>query len=58
MPLMPEGARLLARDDDRQNPGLLVCHMFNRQTRHRGQIRAMLTDLGPPDADLFRISPS
>lgn len=34
---------------------LLVCHMFNHQTHHRGQIHAMLTAAGarPADTDLF-----
>lgn len=35
--------------------GLLVTHMFNHQTHHRGQIHAMLTDAGAnaPVSDLF-----
>lgn len=34
---------------------LLVAHMFNHQTHHRGQIHAMLTAAGarPGDTDLF-----
>ena len=35
--------------------GLLVAHMFNHQTHHRGQVHAMLTAAGtrPGDTDLF-----
>lgn len=35
--------------------GLIVTHMFNHQTHHRGQIHAMLTAAGvtPEDTDLF-----
>ncbi len=35
--------------------GLLVTHMFNHQTHHRGQVHAMLTGLGAggPVSDLF-----
>ena len=35
--------------------GLLVTHMFNHQTHHRGQVHAMLTAAGarPDDTDLF-----
>lgn len=34
--------------------GLLIVHMFNHQTHHRGQVHAMLTAAGatPPDTDL------
>lgn len=34
---------------------LLVAHMFNHQTHHRGQVHAMLTAAGatPKDTDLF-----
>ena len=34
---------------------LLVTHMFNHQTHHRGQVHAMLTSAGalPDDTDLF-----
>jgi uncharacterized damage-inducible protein DinB len=35
--------------------GMLVVHMFNHQTHHRGQVHAMLTQAGcsPDDTDLF-----
>jgi len=35
--------------------GLLVAHLFNHQTHHRGQVHAMLTAAGqrPGDTDLF-----
>lgn len=35
--------------------GLLVVHMFNHQTHHRGQVHAMITAAGgnPDDTDLF-----
>jgi uncharacterized damage-inducible protein DinB len=35
--------------------GMLVTHMFNHQTHHRGQVHAMLTAAGvrPADTDLF-----
>ncbi len=38
---------------------VLVCHFFNHQTHHRGQLHAMLTQAGakPGDTDLF-IMPS
>ncbi len=34
---------------------LLVTHLFNHQTHHRGQVHAMLTQAGakPDDTDLF-----
>ncbi len=34
---------------------MLVVHMFNHQTHHRGQVHAMLTAIGvaPPPTDLF-----
>ena len=34
---------------------LLVTHLFNHQTHHRGQVHAMLTSAGakPDDTDLF-----
>lgn len=37
--------------------GLLVTHMFNHQTHHRGQVHAMLTAAGarPEDTDLMLI---
>ncbi|PZO03672.1 MAG: damage-inducible protein DinB [Hyphomicrobiales bacterium] len=37
--------------------GLLVAHMFNHQTHHRGQVHAMLTAAGakPEDTDLMLI---
>lgn len=37
--------------------GLLVAHMFNHQTHHRGQVHAMLTAAGarPDDTDLMLI---
>ena len=33
----------------------LICHIFNHQTHHRGQVHAMLTAAGakPEDTDLF-----
>lgn len=36
---------------------LLVVHMFNHQTHHRGQVHAMLTAAGakPDDTDLFAL---
>jgi uncharacterized damage-inducible protein DinB len=36
---------------------LLVTHMFNHQTHHRGQVHAMLTAAGvkPADTDLFLV---
>lgn len=38
--------------------GLLVAHMFNHQTHHRGQINAMLTAAGatPDDTDLMLLA--
>ena len=35
--------------------GMLITHMFNHQTHHRGQVHAMLTQAGarPDDTDLF-----
>lgn len=37
--------------------GLLVTHMFNHQTHHRGQVHAMLTAAGakPEDTDLMLV---
>jgi len=37
--------------------GLLVAHLFNHQTHHRGQVHAMLTAAGaqPGDTDMFLI---
>lgn len=37
-----------------QSAGLLVVHMFNHQTHHRGQVHALLTrlDAKPDDTDL------
>ncbi|AMJ63160.1 DinB family protein [Bosea sp. PAMC 26642] len=37
--------------------GLLVAHMFNHQTHHRGQVHAMLTAAGarPSDTDLMLV---
>jgi uncharacterized damage-inducible protein DinB len=39
----------------RRPRALLVAHMFNHQTHHRGQVHAMLTAAGarPADTDLF-----
>jgi uncharacterized damage-inducible protein DinB len=39
--------------------GLLVAHMFNHQTHHRGQVHAMLTAAGEKtgDTDLFLVVP-
>ena len=39
---------------------MLVTHMFNHQTHHRGQVHAMLTALGakPDDTDLMLIASS
>lgn len=36
----------------------LVCHMFNHQTHHRGQVHAMLTAAGavPDDTDLMLLA--
>ena len=42
-------------DGDMSKPrGLLVTHMFNHQTHHRGQVHAMLTAAGekPDDTDI------
>ena len=41
------------------NRGLLMAHMFNHQTHHRGQVHAMLTAAGERtgDTDLFAILP-
>lgn len=38
--------------------GLLVTHMFNHQTHHRGQVHAMLTAAGarPADTDLMLLA--
>ena len=38
----------------RQKKWLLVAHMFNHQTHHRGQVHCMLTEAGgmPHDTDL------
>ena len=38
---------------------LLVAHMFNHQTHHRGQVHAMLTAAGakPDDTDLMLVEP-
>ncbi|KPF70967.1 damage-inducible protein DinB [Bosea sp. AAP35] len=43
----------------RKPVGLLVAHMFNHQTHHRGQIHAMLTSAGakPEDTDLMLLDP-
>jgi uncharacterized damage-inducible protein DinB len=43
----------------RKPAGLLVAHMFNHQTHHRGQVHAMLTAAGarPDDTDLMLIDP-
>lgn len=45
---------LLGRDVEKPL-GLLVAHMFNHQTHHRGQIHAMLTAAGvaAPVSDMF-----
>ncbi|MGD9545360.1 MAG: DinB family protein [Methylocystis sp.] len=39
--------------------GLVVSHIFNHQTHHRGQVHAMLTaaGAGPPDTDLILMEP-
>jgi uncharacterized damage-inducible protein DinB len=39
----------------RRPRALLIAHMFNHQTHHRGQVHAMLTAAGarPADTDLF-----
>ena len=39
--------------------GMLVAHMFNHQTHHRGQVHALLTGFGlsPPDTDLPIMAP-
>lgn len=44
----------LGRDVSRPT-AMLVAHMFNHQTHHRGQVHAMLTAAGtrPEDTDLF-----
>jgi uncharacterized damage-inducible protein DinB len=36
---------------------LLLTHLFNHQTHHRGQITDLLmqTDIGPPVLDLHRV---
>lgn len=41
--------------EERRPLGLVVTHVFNHQTHHRGQIHAMLTAAGvaPGDTDLF-----
>lgn len=38
--------------------GLLIVHMFNHQTHHRGQVHAMLTAAGarPDDTDLMMLA--
>jgi uncharacterized damage-inducible protein DinB len=38
--------------------GLLITHMFNHQTHHRGQVHAMLTAAGarPDDTDLMKLA--
>lgn len=43
----------------RKPTGLLVAHLFNHQTHHRGQVHAMLTAAGarPGDTDLMLIAP-
>ena len=42
-----------------QGMGLVVTHMFNHQTHHRGQVHAMLTAAGvrPPATDLIAMPP-
>jgi uncharacterized damage-inducible protein DinB len=47
----------VAQRDMRQPKALLVTHMFNHQTHHRGQVHAMLTEAGawPADTDLFLV---
>ena len=42
----------------RRPRGLLVAHMFNHQTHHRGQVHAMLTAAGQDtgDTDLFLLA--
>ena len=44
-----------AKRDMTKPAGLLVAHMFNHQTHHRGQAHALLTAAGvdPGDTDLF-----
>ena len=41
------------------NKALLVIHMFNHQTHHRGQVHALLTRAGemPADTDLWLVVP-
>ncbi len=43
----------------RKPVGLLVAHLFNHQTHHRGQVHAMLTAAGakPDDTDLMLLAP-
>jgi uncharacterized damage-inducible protein DinB len=43
--------------DMTESKALLVTHMFNHQTHHRGQVHAMLTAAGarPDDTDLMLI---
>lgn len=43
------------KKDVRKPTGMLVAHMFNHQTHHRGQVHAMITAAGanPDDTDLF-----
>lgn len=43
----------------RKPAALLVAHLFNHQTHHRGQVHAMLTAAGarPDDTDLMLIEP-
>ena len=44
-----------AQRDVSKPVAMLVTHMFNHQTHHRGQVHAMLTALNakPDDTDLF-----
>lgn len=48
------------RRDVAASRSLLVMHMFNHQTHHRGQVHALLTKFGqsPGDTDLFLLVPT
>ena len=47
--------RTMAGDDHADSMALLLAHMFNHQSHHRGQAHALLSDAGasPPPLDLI-----
>jgi uncharacterized damage-inducible protein DinB len=49
----------VSRREFTRQKALLVMHMFNHQTHHRGQVHAMLTAAGatPHDTDLMLLEP-